>query len=327
MATDSQVRLAGFVGGRRVELATAREVRGKLKLEDYQTFASNDFSGFNSILRLYLKRIDKSPSLACLGVAGPVIDDEVTTTNLPWHLTRSGIEEKFELSQVVLLNDVVATAHGIPELDDDRFYTLNSGTPVDGANQALVTAGAGLGEAIIFRHDGEVHPQPSEGGHACFAPTDQLEAELWEYLYSELGAVTVEDVVSLQGLENIYHFLTDTRNGQRAEWYTESEDRTNELIEKALSGEDELASQTLDIYVGCLASEVANFALNTMAIGGIFIGGRVPPRILTALDDGRFLSKFIKRGKMESLLRRMPVGVVIEDRTPLLGAARLALNL
>jgi glucokinase len=319
--------LAGYISGSTVELARVTEKRGKITLEDVQSYPSRDFSRFDTILRKYLKREGEPVHAGCLGVAGPVLGEKVTTTNLPWHISAASLEKKFELGQIILINDVVASAHGLAHLGPESFFVINSGRRVSIGNQALIAAGVGLGEALILKHGDRINPYASEGGHGDFAPANQIEAELWAYLYSERGQVEVEDIVSLSGLVRIYDFLVDTQGGSRADWYKQAEYPSDLIIEKALSGRDETASRALDIFIDCYASETANLALKGMAIGGVFIGWAIAPQIITALDRGRFMSRFVKTGKMESLLARIPVGVIIEERTPLLGAASVALGL
>lgn len=150
---------------------------------------------------------------------------------------------------------------------------------------------------------------------------------MWEYLYSELGQVEVEDIVSLRGLENIFTFLVETQGAARADWFDAIKDRPTAIIEKGLAGVDETAVRTLDILIDCYASESANLALKGMTTGGIFLGGLIAPQIITALDKGRFMERFIKRGKMEALLAKMPIGVIIEEKTGLIGAGSVALSL
>jgi len=319
--------LAGYIGGSIVELARVHEKRGKIVLEDVQSYLSRDFSRLDGILGKYLKRDGQPLKAGCLGVAGPVLGEKVTTTNLPWHISAAALEKKFSLQQIILINDVVATAHGLSQLSSEHFFVINGGRRVAIGNQALIAAGVGLGEALIMRHGEQVLPYASEGGHGDFAPGNQVEAELWEYLYSEKGKVEVEDVLSLSGLVRIYDFLVETQGGRRADWFKSAQYPSDLIIEKALSGSDETASRALDIFIDCYASEAANLALKGMAIGGVYIGGVIAPQIITAIDRGRFMNRFAKNGKMESLLARIPVGVIIEERTPLLGAASVALGL
>jgi glucokinase len=250
-----------------------------------------------------------------------VIEKEVRPTNLPWKLSSKILEEKFSIARVKLVNDVVATAHGLTQLSSDKFFTINDGKKEAAGNIGLIAAGTGLGEALIYTDGTNNYPYASEGGHADFAPGNQMEAELWGYIYSEAGHVEAEDVLSLSGLERIYNFLVDTQGAKRAEWFDKSDDCAPTILEMALAGRDETASQAVEIFIDCYASEAGNLALMGMTLGGIYVGGMIAPRIITLLDKGRFMRRFIKRGKMEDLLARMPVGIIIDNNTPLLGAA------
>jgi glucokinase len=321
--------IAGYISGSKVDLARVFRENGRPVLTDHTTVRNNDYSDFESILRYYTKRHPGQSSKACFGVAGPVIGQEVTTTNLPWRIVASSVEKEFSLNKVHLVNDIVATAYGLAFLDDDRFYTINEGESHSNGegNLGLIAAGTGLGETLIYRDGSRYLPFASEGGHADFAPGNQLETELWEYLYAENQQVEVEDIVSLSGLERTYNFLVDVHGAPRGDWLDNAKDKPAAIIEQALSGKDEAAIRTLDIFIDCYASEAANLALKGMTIGGLYIGGQIAPRIITALDNGRFMERFIKRGKMERLLSRIPVGVIIEEKTALIGAAGLALDL
>jgi len=306
--------LAGYISGATVDLAKVRMKDGGLILQNHARYVSRNFSDLESILGLYLKKNKEEITFACFGVAGPVINEEVTTTNLPWHISSASIEKRFSVNRVKLINDIVATAYGLPELSSNRFFTINNGGKKTAGNVGLIAAGSGLGEALIYSEGEEFHPYASEGGHADFSPGNQTECELWEYLYSELGHVEVEDVVSLSGLERIYTFVVDMEGSESAPWFKQSSDRPADIIEHALAGKDENASRALDIFIDCYASEAGNLALTGMTLGGIYIGGLIAPQIITALDK-------------EALLAHMPVGVIIEEKTALLGAAAVALRM
>ncbi len=319
--------LAGFIGGSTVDLAQVHEEQGKIRLLQHRSYVSRSFSDLDAILKLYLRKSKITFSAACLGVAGPVIRNEVSTTNLPWHITGHGIEKAFSLNQVKLINDVVATAYGLSELSSDRFFTINRGARSKDSNLGVIAAGSGLGEALIYRDGNTLHPYASEGGHADFAPGSQLEAELREYVYAEQNPVEAEDIVSLPGLERIFNFLVDMHGCKRGAWFEKADDRPAAIIERGLSDKDATASHALDVFIDCYASEAANLALKGMTLGGVYLGGVIAPQIITALDKGRFMERFVKRGKMETMLAAMPVYVIIEEKAPLLGAARVALGL
>lgn len=319
--------LAGYISANRVDLARVDKNKDGIVLYDHARYTSRDFKSLEGVLNLYVKKFTPEIGRVCLGVAGPVIRDEVRPTNLPWHIKADDIREQFGFVKLKLVNDIVATAHGLSHLSEDKLFVINEGRNPNGGNLGLIAAGSGLGQAIIYRKGDQFYPYASEGGHANFGPGSQVEAELWEFLYAEKGHVEAEDVISWTGLETIYNFVTETQGYQKADWYRAARYPGDSIIEKALSGEDEAAIQTMEMFIDCYASEAGNLALNGMTLGGIYIGGQIAPRIITALDKGRFMRRFVKRGKMEAMLEQMPVRLIIDDRTALIGAASIAKGL
>ena len=320
--------LAGYISGSSVDLVRVIEQKGSgVRLVGRQTYACNDFSNFDSILKLYMRKSRAEFSVACFGVAGPVINEAVETTNLPWRITAADLKKDFGFHKVKLVNDLVATAHGLTYLQPRHFFTLNEGDSQATGNLGLISAGTGLGEALLYADRGKFTPVASEAGHGDFAPGNQLEVELYQYLCSELGRVEIEDVVSLRGLEHIFDFLVDTQGGKRSAWVEKADDIPRAIIEKALAGRDRTASLALDTFIDCYASEAADVTLNGMTLGGLYIGGIIAPRIVTAMDHGRFMNRFVKKGKMESILASTPVRVIIYEQTSLRGAAAIGMTL
>lgn len=317
--------IAGYISANRIDLARVNKTARKVKLEKEVRLVTKDYTTLDSALSQYFKqnKIDE-PKAICLGVAGPVIGDSVRPTNLDWRVSASELKKSFSFERVQLVNDVVATAHGIVHLDEDKFIEMNRGTAVPERNIGLIAPGSGLGQSIIYVNGDSNKPYASEGGHAYFGPGTQLESELWEYIYADQGYVEAEDIISWVGFERIYNFLTETQGYARAAWFENAEYKASSIIEKALAGEDVTSTQTLDLFIDCLASESANLALTGMTLGGMYVGGQIAPRIITALEKGRFMERFIKKGKMETLLSNIPVRLVIEDRAALIGAAAIA---
>ncbi len=319
--------LAGYITASTVDLARVREKGGEVYLYDHQTFKNSNFSDFESILnRYYRKYVKDKIGIACLGAAGPVIENEVSTTNLPWHLKGEELHKIFSIERVMLVNDLMATGYGLFALKSDRFFTINEGISGRPANMGILAAGTGLGEAILT-WDGEKYtPYAYEGGHTGFAPCSEQEAELWEYLYAQFECVEVEDVLSLEGIERLYRFLVERERAVVADWLKKSKDKAGAIIEQALAGKDDIAVMALDLYIEILAAEVGNLALKGMTLGGIFLGGQIAPQIITALEKGKFMRRFTGRRKMASLLAQMPVSVILDSKTALLGAASMALS-
>jgi glucokinase len=319
--------IAGYLTARTTDIARVEVQNGKPKILNIQHFNNNEFSDFDSLLSLYIRKNKVEGKSICLGVAGPVIDNNVTATNIPWKLSADKIREKYSFNNVTLVNDLEATAHGLFHLPDDKFFEINKGKRIKNGNIGLLAAGTGLGQGLIY-HDGEhYHPYPSEGGHGAFAPANQIEMELWEYLYADLGFVEVEDVLSMDGLVRIYEFMLSENGAEQAEWFFKADDKPSRLIEMALSGKDEIAIKTLELFVDCLASEAANLALKGMTLGGIYLGGVIAPQILPFLDKGKFIDRFVQKGKMSTMLSEIPIGLIIDTNTALIGAGSISFKL
>ncbi len=319
--------LAGYITANRTSLARIKNVNGEPIISQFTEFDNSLFKGFDSILSLYLRQNKGTNSVACFGIAGPVIENTVVATNIPWKIDGAMIQEKYKFSQVKICNDLVTTAKGLFELSDDKLFTLNEGREIAGSNYGLLAAGFGLGEGLIFYDGKRYHPYASEGGHAGFTPGNQLEVDLWEHLYSNLGFIEVEDVLSLKGLIRIYEFMLSSNRATKADWFKKAKDKASKIIEYGLSGQDEIAVKSLDLFVDCLASETANLALKGMTLSGIYLGGIIAPQIITALEQGKFMERFLLSSKMEPLLAKIPVKVIIDEKIALKGAGTIAYEL
>ena len=319
--------IAGYVTANITHLGGVIKQNNQPRIVNYDSFINDEYSGFDSILSLYLRKNKRERETACFGVAGPVFRNEVTTTNLPWVIRGDEIQKNYEFDRVTIVNDIVASARGMFFLKEENFFTLNKGVKVENGNIGLISPGAGLGEGLVF-YDGEKYcPYASEGGHVAFSPGSQLEIELWEFIYSLKGYVEAEDIISLRGLVNIYEFMLMRNRATKADWFKKASDKPTKLIEMALSGEDEMAVKTLDLFVDAFASEAANLALKGITQSGIYLGGLIVPQIIPLLDKGRFMEKFVHKGKMENFLANTPVEVIIDDRTALLGAGSIAVGI
>jgi glucokinase len=319
--------IGGYITATTTDLARVVLHNGKPRLVHHRTFANKDFSNFDSVLGLYLRKTKGERKVACFGVAGPVINNAVAATNIPWKISGSHIIKEYSFESVMILNDLVGAAYGLFLLDDAKILEINKGKKIKNGNIGLIAAGTGLGEALIFYDGVKYCPYASEGGHVHFSPGNQLEMELWEFLYSNQGYVEAEDIISLSGLENIYHFMLAADRATKADWYKKARDKPGKIIEQALSGADEIAVKTLDVFMDCYASEAANLALKGMTLGGVYLAGLIAPQVMTALDKGRFMDRFVKKGKMGKLLGNVPVGLIIDEKAALLGAASIAADM
>lgn len=319
--------LAGYITANSTSLARVKNVKNRPVLSQFAEYDNSHFSGFDSILSLYLRKHKGENRVACLGVAGPVIENKVIATNIPWEIDGAKIQETYDFSIVKICNDLVTTSKGLFEISDDNLFTINKGKEIQGGNFGLLAAGYGLGEGLLFYDGKKYHPYASEGGHAGFTPGNQLEVDLWEHLYSNLGFVETEDVLSLRGLERMYEFMLSVNRATKADWFKKAKDKASKIIEFGLSGQDEIAVKSLDLFVDCLAAEASNLALKGMTLSGIYLGGIIVPQIITALERGMFMERFVHKGKMEPLLANIPIKVIIDERIALKGAGSIAYEL
>jgi glucokinase len=318
--------LAGDIGGTKTLLALFEERGEALAPVRQAEFPSRGFATLDAAIRQFLGGGPPvAVSVACFGVAGPVVDGRVTTTNLPWQLDEARLAHGIPAGRVKLLNDLDATAHGALVLPAAALVTLQAGVPRAG-NAALIAAGTGLGEALLVRDGTRFIVSASEGGHADFAPRTDLEIELLRFLGKEFGHVSYERVLSGPGIHNVYRCLR-ARGSPEPAWLTarlEKEDPGAVITEVALAGGDPVCVQTLELIVSVYGAEAGNLALRALAVGGIFIAGGIGPKIATALGDGRFMQAFRDKGRFAGFMAAIPVHLVLEPRTALLGAAHVA---
>ena len=322
--------LAGDVGGTKTALALFESRGADLVPVREAALPSRDFPGIEAVIARFLAGGPRvAIDAACFGVAGPVVDGRCVATNLPWELDEQGLAAALPAKRVRLLNDLAATAHGVLGLPRTALATLQAGTPRAG-NMALIAPGTGLGEALLI-WDGARHlVVGSEGGHADYAPRSDLEAELLAALRREHGRVSWERVVSGPGLVAVYRFLRARGGAPEPAGLAARlarEDPGTVVTETALAGTDPVCVQALDLFVGACGAEAGNLALKALALGGVFVGGGIAPRIRGKLADGPFVAAFRAKGRFAELMAAIPIHVVLEPRTALLGAARIALSL
>jgi len=322
--------LAGDVGGTNTRLAFFTLQHGQLQAIVAETFRSRQQTNLESLVRRFVSSHRQPIERACFGVAGPVRHGRCEATNLAWVVDASQLARELSLKNVGLINDLEANAYGIAILSPDDFVTLNPGAANASGNAAIIAAGTGLGEAGLY-WDGVAHrPFATEGGHATFAPTNALQAELLRYLMEQgkYDHISWERVVSGPGIYTIYRFLRDTGRGDEPPWFREQilqGDPAPVIAQAALSGTSPLCEQTLDLFVALYGAEAGNLALKIMATGGMYIGGGIAPKIIKKLLTSTFMEAFIAKGRLRPLLQDIPVRVILNDKTALLGAARYAM--
>jgi glucokinase len=323
--------LAGDVGGTKVALALYEFSGGRLQVVREQKYPAPAYPGLTEVVRAFLGRDRCEPGeviATCFGVPGPVRDGRIKPTNLPWQLDVRVLGPDLGVEHVFLINDLEANGYGIAELRPDQLHVLAAGDGSTEGNAALVSAGTGLGEAILAWNGGKHMPMASEGGHADFAARNDMEIDLLRYLMRTLGGrVSTERVVSGLGLKNIYAFLRDDKGIEEPAWLRDrmaSEDRNVVIGELGESGANELCAKTLDIFASAYGAEAGNMALKVLATGGVYLGGGVAPKMLQKLQDGAFMKAFTDKGRLRGIVEKCPVRIILEQRAALLGAAAYA---
>ena len=313
---------AGDIGGTKTRLAMVEVSNLQPTILREASYASREFASFDLLLGDFLSNMDP-PSRAAFGVAGPVRGRVVQTTNLPWRIDADALQAKFGFERCILINDLEATACGLPALGADDLLTLQEGVRDACGNAAVIAPGTGLGEAGLY-WDGKNHlPFATEGGHASFSPGSELEIALLRYLKMQYQHVSWERVVSGAGLVSLHEFLREHRKMPVPQWLFEEIQSTGAaaISKAAIEERDEICVETLDCFVRLMGAEAGNLALKVMSSAGLYIGGGIAPKILPALESGAFLEAFLDKGRMRHLLEAMPVKVILNDRAALYGPA------
>lgn len=323
-STHSTRILAGDIGGTKTRLAIIDVAGHSLQTRAESTYPSQEHASLRAIVQAFLKAHDEPVAAACFGVAGPVRHQMADVTNLPWHINAGELEQRFSIGDVSLLNDLEANAWGIEALGPDDIFELHAGDPDAAGNAAIIAAGTGLGEAGMF-FDGKRHrPFATEGGHTDFSPCCRLETELQQFLAERYSHVSWERVLAGPGLVNIHSFLRHQRSVETPGWLAEkmhNGDPAAAISDAAQSGQDDICEEALEMFIRLYGAEAGNLALKHMASGGIYIGGGIAPKILDWLKKEDFMRAFLAKGRMRSLLERIPVRVILNDRTALYGPA------
>lgn len=329
--------LAGDVGGTKTVVALYELTDAGIREIRAREFASQKYPSLEAILSEFLDLGVTLPQVACFGVAGPIVDGKVQITNLPWRLDERTLAAFTQGRRAKLLNDLEATAYGMLFLRDEELAVLLEGqNPRREGNVAVIAAGTGLGEAFLYWDGKRYHPVASEGGHTSFSPQSEEEIDLLRYLRQRTpGHVSWERLLSGPGFHDIYSFLRDTGRELEPDWLRDQMDAaesaghsSNEHITAAgLAHSCPLAERTLDLFVRLYGAEAGNLALKCLAMGGVYIGGGIAPKILPALRGGAFQRSFVQKGRFADLLASLTVRVSLNPRTGLLGAAHFARQL
>jgi glucokinase len=325
--------LAGDVGGTKVHLALYNFAGGKLvPVRDHKFPAANYASLDDIVNEFFANSKEKVGDVvaACFGCPGPVRDNRLKLTNLPWTLDGRLLQKSLGIEHIFLINDLEANGYGIPELAAESIFTLHAGDAGAVGHRGLVSAGTGLGECLLIwdGHRKQHLPIPSEGGHTDFAARNDREIALLHYLHRTLnGRVSFERVVSGLGIKNVYAFLRDDQKMEEPAWLharMAAEDPNAVIGQCAEDGSSEICFETLQIFTAAFGAEAGNLALKVLAMGGIYLGGGIAPKILKTMQNGEFMQAFLDKGRLSPLLENIPVRIILDDTCALLGAAAYA---
>ena len=319
--------LAGDIGGTNARLAYFQPSNGSLQLISERVFPSREHKELGEIVTEFLQGSPTRPQVACFGIAGPVLNGRVETSNLPWVIERDRLARQIELPDTLLINDLEASAWGIGGLGQTDLVSLNRGSEQASGNQAVIAPGTGLGEAGLYWDGRRHHIFAAEGGHTDFAPQGELQIELLRFLAARYEHVSYERILSGPGLVNVYEFLCVTQRGKgqaNFDQQLQQDEPAAAISRAALDGTNPLAEQALDLWLSIYGAEAGNLALKVMATGGIFLAGGISPKILPKLTGPAFMQSFLAKGRLRALVEAVPVQVVTNDKAGLLGAARCA---
>jgi glucokinase len=325
--------IAGDIGGTKTLLAVFSTEAGPHFPIVQEKFHSADYPSLEAIVKEFLTKTKKPVDSACFAVAGPVIDGRVKTTNLPWVMEEIGLAKALNLNphSVHLINDLEAIARSVPVLRPNDVETINTGESVPNGAIAVIAPGTGLGESFLTWDDSCYVAHSSEGGHCDFAPTDERQIHLLQYMRTKFDHVSFEHVCSGIGIPHIYGYLQEFERMQESpgvdKLITAASDASVVIIDHAFGTQNpsQLCSATIDIFVSILASEAANLSLKVLATGGIYMAGGVVLNILAALQRPAFMQSFKRKGRFAELMAKMPIHVIASN-SGLTGAAAAGLD-
>jgi glucokinase len=314
--------LAGDIGGTKSNMGLFDVRDGRLVRTAFKRYSSHEHAGLQEITKDFLRENPATITAASFGVAGPVVNNRVHGTNMPWIVDGATVAAFLGLGRVRVLNDLEATAFGVGVLPPEDLAVLYEGVPVRQGTCVVIAAGTGLGEAVLF-WDGKQHLAiGTEGGHADFAPHTPQQADLWKYLRAHNEYVSAEILLSGRGFRNVHEFLDPTVRHPGFDDHTK--DPAPLITQLGLSGECPVCAATLDLWTEIYGSEAGNFAVRALARGGVYVAGGIAVKVLPKLKDGRFVAAARDKEKMKDFLATVPIYVVLNEECPLLGAAYVA---
>jgi glucokinase len=327
------VILVGDIGGTKTILAYIDLMANNFNpsnLQELMSFQSIKYESIETIINEYLQKINKSLSGIVLAIAGPIIDGKSKLTNLPWNLDEKNLKKAFKIDKVKFLNDLEASAYYIPYLATSDLEVLQEGISQKEKNICVISPGTGLGEAFLTWNGKNYVSHATEGGHTSFSPESDEQIKLLQYMREKIGKrVSVERVCSGIGIRNIFEFLISIGYKIEPEQWKNELSSTSDPVPIIMNmgnlrkGESLLCDKTIELFTAILGSECADFALKTMSLGGVFIGGGIPPKIISYLKNTNvFLQFFVNKGRMSPLIANLPVNVILNQNTTLLGCGK-----
>lgn len=314
--------LAGDIGGTKTQLALFEKKSGKMLCE--KKYPSKEYASLSRILKEFLDEFPASLDRVCVGIAGPIQKGKCTATNLSWIVDAKDVARVVHTKKIFLINDLAAMGYGISALKREELFVLQEGKPVKNGVRALIAAGTGLGVAGLVWTGAHYAHIASEGGHADFAGRNEEELKLWSYLNKKFGRVSYERVLSGEGLTQLYHYLLESRKEKEPEWLKKAKEPARAICEMAIKKKDHTSRSALDWFVSLYGSEAGNVALQFLPTGGLYIGGGIAPHILEVMKSPLFMESFLNKGRLSSYLSQIPVKVILNEKTPLLGACYYA---
>ena len=322
--------LAGDIGGTKTLLRLVESTADTEPLFE-ATYPSANFAHLNDIVTRFLKEAHSScPAAACFAIAGPVKNNQSQVTNLGWQLDAQQMEADLGIEHVQLINDFAAVGYGIPAMQAQDVVVLQDQPRVAKAAIAVLGAGTGLGEALMVWQEDRYTVLPTEGGHTDYAPRTDLEIGLLQFLRARHGRVSVERVVSGQGIFTIYEYLRAVEfapPSPEVEARIQQEDPSAVIAGEALADGDPLCVQALDLFLSCYGAEAGNLALKSLPYGGLYLAGGVGAKVLPKLQNGLFMKNFLDKGRMSVVLETLPVSLITNPKVGLIGATLYAQRL
>jgi glucokinase len=323
----SGLLLAGDIGATNTRIALFDPKGDLRKPKRLKTYAGAEYPGLVEVIRDYLREVDDRVVAACFGAAGPVVDGRVKLTNIRWIVDAEELCQEFDLKATWLINDLKAIANSVPLLKTDEVKVLNKGIAEPQGTIAVIAPGTGLGIGFLTWAAGRYHAYATEGGHADFAPANQVHDELLKFMRGKFKQVAVEHVGAGVGLPNVYEFVKASGMAKEPDWLRHeiaaADDPTRVIVDNAIAAKtgSEICQRTMEIFITVIAGESGSLALQLGATGGVYIGGGIPPRILPMFEQYHFLDTFLAKIGYEYYLERFPVKIILHPEPGLLGAA------